>query len=202
MVDRVHRRMLIFLIVIIDQLDRNLCIRIRIEVISLVLQLFPEFLVILNNSIVDTNYIPVIAAVRMRVQLTRFPVSCPTGMPDSTCSVHCSSIIRLFRKNAQATFRLYDLHLFFAVTHCKSRRIIPAILQLCESIQQHRCRLSMSSKSNNSTHIYSSIIFINSVSFLYTNRDPILKNPVPASFLLSVYSIQIQHNQQRSSPNQ
>ena len=62
MVDRVHRRMLILLIVIIDQLDRNLCIRIRIEVISLVLQLFPQLLVIIDNSIVDTNYIPVIAA--------------------------------------------------------------------------------------------------------------------------------------------
>ena len=154
MVDRVHRRMLILLIVIIDQLDRNLCIRIRIEVISLVLQLFPEFLIILNNSIVDTNYIPVITAVRMCIQLTRFPVCRPAGMPDSACSVHCGSIIRLFRKDAQTSFRLYDLHLIFTVTHCKSCRIISAILQLCETIQQYRCRLSMSSKSNNSTHIF------------------------------------------------
>ena len=128
MVDRVHRRMLILLIVIIDQLDRNLCIRIRIEVISLVLQLFPEFLIILDNSIVDTNHIPIITAVWMRVQLTRFPVCRPAGMPDSACSVHCGSIIRLFRKNAQAPFRLYDLDILLSVPDRNSRRVISAIL--------------------------------------------------------------------------
>ena len=153
MIDRVHRRMLILLIVIIDQLDRNLCIRIGIEVISLVLQLFPEFLVILDNSIVDTNYIPIIAAVRMRVQLTRFPVSCPTGMPDSTCSVHCHSVIRLFRKNAQAAFRLYDLHILLAVPDRDSSRVISTVFQFCKSVKQHRSRLSMSCKSNDSTHM-------------------------------------------------
>ena len=166
------------------------------------LQFLPKFLIIFNNTIMNTDHISIITAVRMCVQLTRLPVCRPACMPDSACSMQRHSVIRLLRENTQATFRLYDLHLFFAVTHCKSRRIIPAILQLCESIQQHRCRLSMSSKSNNSTHIYSSIIFINSVSFLYTNRDPILKNPVPASFLLSVYSIQIQRIQQRTSSDQ
>ena len=202
MIDRIHWCVLILLIIIVNQLDRNFRIRVRIKAVTFVLQFLPKFLIIFNNTIMNTDHISIITAVRMCVQLTRLPVCRPACMPDSACSMQRHSVIRLLRENTQATFRLYDLHLFFAVTHCKSRRIIPAILQLCESIQQHRCRLSMSSKSNNSTHIYSSIIFINSVSFLYTNRDPILKNPVPASFLLSVYSIQIQRIQQRTSSDQ
>ena len=75
--------MLILLIVIIDQLDRNLCIRIRIEVISLVLQFFPEFLIILNNSVVDAYYISIIRAVRMSVGFRRLSMSRPSGVPDT-----------------------------------------------------------------------------------------------------------------------
>ena len=128
MVDRIHRRMLIFLIIVVDQLDRNLCIRIGIKRISLILKLFPEFLVILDNSVMNADDVPVITAMRVRIQLTRLPVRRPARMTDPAGSLHRYSIIRLLCENAETAFRLDDLHILLPVTYCDSRRVISAIL--------------------------------------------------------------------------
>ena len=120
--------MLIFLIIVVDQLDRNLCIRIGIKRISLILKLFPEFLVILDNSVMNADDVPVITAMRVRIQLTRLPVRRPARMTDPAGSLHRYSIIRLLCENAETAFRLDDLHILLPVTYCDSRRVISAIL--------------------------------------------------------------------------
>ena len=76
----------------------------------------------------NADNVPVIAAMRVRIQLTRLPVRRPARMPDPAGSMHRHSIIRLLCENAETAFRLDDLHVFLSVTYCDSRRVISAIL--------------------------------------------------------------------------
>mgnify|MGYP000747894661 CR=1 FL=1 len=76
--------MLIFLIIVIDELHCHFGVCGRIELIALAKKLILQFLVILNNTIVNTDHISIIGSMRMSICLRRFPVGSPTGMTDTT----------------------------------------------------------------------------------------------------------------------
>ena len=84
MVDGIHRSMLVFLVIVIDELHCHFGICGRIELIVLAKKLILQFLIILNNTIVNADHISIIGGMWMGICLRRFPVGSPTGVTDTT----------------------------------------------------------------------------------------------------------------------
>ena len=84
MVDGIHRSMLVFLVIVIDELHCHFGVCGRIELIVLAKKLILQFLVILNDTIVNTYHISIIGGMGMSIGLRRFAVGGPTGVTDTT----------------------------------------------------------------------------------------------------------------------
>ena len=84
-----------FLIIIVDQLDRDLCVRLGIKCVTGLHQLVFQFLIILDNAVMYQHHRTVVRAVRVRIILRRLPVGRPAGMADAACSVHAAAVVRL-----------------------------------------------------------------------------------------------------------
>ncbi|MMZ65409.1 hypothetical protein D1872_278130 [compost metagenome] len=87
---------------------------------------------------------------RMRIDIRRFAVRCPTGMAD-TGGPYQRSPFQLGLEVSQAADRFGDLQSVLR-KHRNPRRIIPAVLQLLQSFQQNRLRVSLPDISNDTTH--------------------------------------------------
>ena len=96
MCDGIHRCSLIFLVIIIDQLDCYLGIGLRIESIAFTGELIFQFLIVLNDAVVDCYDITIVCHMRMCIVLRGFTMSCPSGMTDTTGSWYCLSAVCLF----------------------------------------------------------------------------------------------------------
>ena len=84
MVDGIHRSMLVFLVIVIDELHCHFGVCGRIELIALAKKLILQFLVILNDTIVNTDHISILRGMWMGVGLRRLPMGSPTGVTDTT----------------------------------------------------------------------------------------------------------------------
>ena len=111
MIDRINRSAEIFLIIIVNQLDRYLGVRLRIEPVTVANQLLFQFLVILDDPVVNADDVAIVAAVGVRVVLRRLAVRRPAGVADSARSCDRSSIIRLFFQMIKTPLRLDDLRI-------------------------------------------------------------------------------------------
>ena len=120
MVDGIHRSMLIFLVIVIDELHCHFGICGGIELIVLAKKLILQFLIILNDTIVNTDHISIIGGMWMSICLRRFPVGRPTGVTDSTGTSQGMTMIGFLRQRFQATFRLYNFRFVLPVTNGKT----------------------------------------------------------------------------------
>ena len=120
MVDGIHRSMLVFLVIVINELHCHFGICGRIELITLTKKLILQFLVILNNTIVNTNHISIIRGMWMGIGLRRFPVGGPAGVTDSTGTSQGMAMVSFLRQRFQAAFRLYNFRLILPVTNGKT----------------------------------------------------------------------------------
>ena len=152
MVQCVHRRPQILFIIIIHQLNGHLCIRFRIETVSVLQKLLLQLLIIFNNSIVNADNGSLVIAVGMRIVLRRLSMSRPAGMPDTAVSHKGLTAVRLLIQHLQTSLCLYHLNGAVAVTDRQACRVIASVFQLGKTVQQHRRRLPVSHKANNSTH--------------------------------------------------
>ena len=89
---------------------------------------------------------------RMCICLARLTVGSPAGMSDTTGSFQCLTAICLFDQIGQTTLCFHDLCQILSITDSQSGRIISSIFQFRQTIQQDRCCLSVSCKTNDSTH--------------------------------------------------
>ena len=78
--------MCIFLVVVIDGLDADFGVGIRIEGVALADHLLTELLVVLDDSVVNTDYVVVINDMRMSIVLGRLTVSGPSCVADAACA--------------------------------------------------------------------------------------------------------------------
>ena len=150
--DRFDRQLRILLVVVVDHLDRDLGIGLGVERIALLDELFALLLIILDDAVMDGDDIAVVARMRMRIDSRGFAVRCPAGMADAAGTLDRLAVIGHFRKHLELALFLDDLGLIFSVADGDARRIISAVLQLGESVKQHRCCLIASDISYDSTH--------------------------------------------------
>ena len=120
MVDGIHRSMLIFLVIVIDELHCHFGVCRRIELIALAKKLILQFLVILNDTIVNTDHISIIGSMGMSICLRRFPVGSPAGVTDTTGTSQGMAMIGFLRQRFQTAFRLYDFRFVLTVTNGKT----------------------------------------------------------------------------------
>ena len=151
-VDRIHRSVLVFLIIVIDQLDGDFRIGIAVKLVVMTEKLRFQFLIIFNDPVVDADDVSVIGHVRMRIGLARFAVRCPAGMADSAGPRDRIAAVRLACEARQAPFRLYNDKILIAVADSKARGIIAAVLELRKAFKKNRSRLFTSDITDYSTH--------------------------------------------------
>ena len=120
MVDGIHRSMLVFLVIVIDELHCHFGVCGRIELIVLAKKLILQFLIILNDTIVNAHHIPIIRGMRMSIGLRRFPVGSPAGVTDSTGTSQGIAMVGFLRQRFQTAFRLYDFRFVLTVTNGKT----------------------------------------------------------------------------------
>ena len=89
--------------------------------------------------------------VRMRVQIRRNTVGGPSGVADTDRSRKGCAVLCQLLKYFQASYRFFHPD-FFSVIDSNSGRVVSAVFQLCQSVQQDRSSLVSSNISNNSTH--------------------------------------------------
>src|SRR5437588_8006902 len=94
----------------------------------------------------------------MRVVFRRSSVRGPSRVPDSVRSIERPQADRFF-KIAMLALRASYRERSIVVDHCDSRRIISAILELLESVQNHPDDLLVPDISNYSAHLSSSSVF-------------------------------------------
>ena len=84
MAQSIGRSMLVFFIVVVNQLNGNLGISLRIEGVTVMQQLFLQLLIVFDNTVVYGNYIAISTCMRMRISFGRLTMGCPSGMTDTT----------------------------------------------------------------------------------------------------------------------
>ena len=90
-------------------------------------------------------------AMRMRVLFGRAAVRCPTRVTDAIVSVERIQTNALFQI-PELPFRTAQLEMLRTIDHSDTRRIVTAILELSQSVNDQRYDLFISNVSDNSTH--------------------------------------------------
>ena len=118
MAQSIGRSMLVFFIVVVNQLNGNLGISLRIEGVTVMQQLFLQLLIVFDNTVVYGNYIAISTCMRMRISFGRLTMGCPSGMTDTTGTNEALTAVSLGVKLLQTALSLNNLHRRTAVTHC------------------------------------------------------------------------------------
>ena len=132
-------------------MGNDLGVGLRQKFVSLSGQFFLQFQIVLNDAVVYNNDRMIMVKVRMRVQIGRNTVGCPSGVADADGSRKGCAVLCQLLKYFQASYRFFHLD-FFSVIDSNSGRVVSAVFQLCQSVQQYRGSLVSSNISNNSTH--------------------------------------------------
>ena len=92
--------------------------------------------------------------INSRIRLARLTMRSPAGVSDTASALQRIAIIRLLDQVRQTAFCLHDLCQIFPIPDSQSGRIISSIFQFRQAIQQDRCCLSASCKTNDSAHSF------------------------------------------------
>ena len=144
--DGVHRADLVFLIVVIHQLDHDLGIGIAVKPVAVAQQLFLELAVIFDDAVVDAHHVAfhfaaagagtVAADMGVGVHQARIAVGGPAGVADAAGSRQGAALICFVRQVIQLSGGLDHLRQGFAVPDGQTRRIISPVFQPLEPVQQ------------------------------------------------------------------
>ena len=110
-------------------MSQYLRVRLRCKLITLLKQHLLESHIIFNDSIMHHRDCTRRVGMRMRIQIARRAVRCPSGMSDTGGSRHCLSALCQILKHLKSADRLLRQNLC-AVKHSHARRIISPVLQL------------------------------------------------------------------------
>ena len=134
MAQSIGRSMLVLFIVVVNQLNGNLGISLRIEGIAVMQQLFLQLLIVFDNTVVYGNYIAISTCMRMRISFGRLAMGCPSGMTDTAGTDEALTTVSLGVKLFQTALSFNNLHLRTAVAHCEAGRIVTTIFKLRQTI--------------------------------------------------------------------
>ena len=101
----------------------------RIELIALAKKLILQFLIILNDTIVNANHISIIGGMWMGICLRRLSMSRPAGMTEADAALEVRAAVDLFAEDLEPAHRFFDLQLSLRRDDGHARGVIPAVFQ-------------------------------------------------------------------------
>ena len=133
----------------VDELDQHLGVRFALKGIAFGNQTFLEDAVIFNDAVVHDAHPR--GGMRVAVHVTGLTVGSPPGVPDAAEAL-CQSLRGQFLAQlCQPPLALY--HADAAVQSQRNpRRIVPAVLQFFQTVQQHILCAALADITNNATH--------------------------------------------------
>ncbi len=145
-----HRRKQISLIRAFHQMSHHFRIGSTHKMMPIGLQLFTQLRKILNNAIVHHRNRAIARGMRMRIHLAGFAVRCPARMPNAARATQLHALHRLLKRR---NFALAPHHVqAVGLINSHARRVVPAILQLLQALNQKRRRRLAAGISHNSAH--------------------------------------------------
>ncbi len=152
MIKSIYRGTEILFIIVVNKLDSYLGIGCGVEGVALLGELCTQLLIVLDDTVVNTDNISVIRVVRVSVSFVRLSVSCPSCMADTAGTVYGITLIGHFSEHLQLAHSLYYFSLAVAVSYSDTCRVIASVFKLCKSVQKNGGCLLASCKSNYSAH--------------------------------------------------
>ena len=139
------------MVVHLDQMDDHFCIRLTAEGIAVCGQFLPQSHIILDDAVMNHRKPSVTAHVRMGIGIGRRSMGRPAGMTDAGKSGQSFSILRFLTevRNSAAHFGYRDHTI---LRNRDPGRVISAVLQFFQSLQQNGSCILLTGKSNNSAH--------------------------------------------------
>ena len=92
----IHRPDVVLFIVVIYQLNGNFGICLRVECITFPGQFVTQFLIVLDDTVMYTDHVAIIAAMGVGIGFGRFPVGSPAGMSDAAGTFQGLTAVGLF----------------------------------------------------------------------------------------------------------
>ena len=142
----------IFFIVVIYELDEHFRVRLGIEGIAVIEELFLDLAVVLDDAVVDTHDAAVIAAMGMSVGLRRVAVRRPARVPDAAAAADRDRL-QLLLEVLELALGLDDLRGPPMIANSDARRVIAPVFELFKAAQQDGRRLSFADISDDPAHI-------------------------------------------------
>ena len=143
-------------IIIVQKMRQHFRIRLRHESIPLVRQHPAQLNIILDNAVMYHRDRLVRIEMRMRIDITRYAMGRPPGMPDAAEPCHRLAAMGQIFQNLQPAHGLGDVDLL-TVIDGHACRIISPVLQPGQTVQDNRSRLFCPDISYNSAHIDTSL---------------------------------------------
>ncbi len=134
-------------VLLFKKVDDHLGIGLGAEGVTALDQLPLEFDVVLDNTVVDEREPSGTVGMGMGVDVVRFSVRRPPGMPDTDGTVQRDGA-RLAVRDSPALFKDIDI----AAHRSDAERVVPPILQSLETLNQERRCLPSPDVTNDSTH--------------------------------------------------
>ena len=133
-----------------NKMRSNFGIRLRLEFIAVFLEVLPEFLVVLDDSVVDDRKRRT-GHVRVRVRFTWCSVRRPARMRNSGNATNGFFVERLlkFLHLAEPAHSIDGL----AIQDRDSGRVVTAILEPTKAFHQYRYDISFGNSTDDSTHM-------------------------------------------------
>ena len=152
--ERVDGPHFIFFIVVIYELDEHFRVRLGIEGIAVMQELFLDLAIVFDDAVVDTHDAAVIAAMGMSVGLRGVAVRRPARVADAAATTDCDRL-QLLLEVLELALGFDDLRGFPLAADGDARRVIPSVFELFKAAQQDRRRLFFPDISYDPAHILS-----------------------------------------------
>ena len=141
----------ILLVVEINQLHQHLGIGSTLKLIALLDELFLQYLVVFDDTIMHQRQVTTHAHMRMRIGSRRLTMGSPAGMGDTDMAAAILVGSHLLQV-AHLTLCLVNIQLILTINQCHTSAVISTIFQLFQALDKDRISIILTNISNNSTH--------------------------------------------------
>jgi len=136
--------------VMVDPVGDDLGVGFRGKLVALALRFFAQLFVILDDAVVDDRD-AVLGDVRVRIPLARHAVRGPAGVRDPETAVG-RVCVECILQLADLAHRAQALDVVRAVQHGDAGRVVPAILEASQALDQDGDDVTVGDGSNDSAH--------------------------------------------------
>ncbi len=137
--------------VLFDQMRNHFGVRFGDEFVAFAAQSFFQFQIIFNDAVVYHDDLPGAVAMRVGIFFGGTAVRGPAGVPDAVGAID-GRFANYFFEIAQLAGGAANFQLAREVDHRDSRRVVAAILELAQALEDYGHNLLRADVADNSTH--------------------------------------------------